>query len=149
MPVVGFYHSHFPEAYLRSAEKYLGRTMTEAVMDLSRRYIRSLYNRFERTIVPSPALGQVLEEWGVRNVAHSDLGVDTEIFTPGESGLRKELQIPEDRTLLLYVGRLAHEKNTLVLFDAFRRLHAGEPGRFHLLIIGDGLQRPELEELRS
>ncbi|MGV3531103.1 MAG: glycosyltransferase [Chthoniobacteraceae bacterium] len=149
IPVVGFYHSHFPEAYLRSAEKFLGRTLTEGVMDLSRRYIRSLYNRFDRTIVPSPALGQVLEEWGVRNVANSDLGVDTEIFTPGESDLRAELKIPPDQTLLLYVGRLAHEKNTLVLFDAFRRLHQQEPGRFHLLVVGDGLQRPELEELRA
>lgn len=149
IPVVGFYHSHFPEAYLRSAEKYLGKTMTEGVMDLSRRYIRNLYNRFERTIVPSPALGQVLAEWGVRNVANSDLGVDTEIFHPGESGLRAELGIPAGRTLLLYVGRLAHEKNTETLFDAFRLLHRAVPERFHLLIVGDGLQREELEALRT
>jgi len=59
IPVVGFYHSHFPEAYLRSAEKFLGRTATEFLLDFSRRYIRSLYNRFERTLVPSPALGEV------------------------------------------------------------------------------------------
>ena len=29
IPVVGFYHSHFPEAYLRTTERYLGRTATE------------------------------------------------------------------------------------------------------------------------
>ena len=148
IPAVGFYHSHFPEAYLRSAEKFLGRTAAECVVDLSRRYVRSLYNRFERTLVPSPALGAVLTAWGVRNVAPTDLGVDTQIFqpesAPGEN-VRAELGIPGDRTLLLYVGRLAHEKNTQTLFAAFREL--ARTNRFHLLIVGDGTQRPELHSL--
>lgn len=149
IPVVAFYHSHFPEAYIRSAQKFLGRTVTEFAMDFSRRYIRSLYNRFERTLVPSPALGEVLREWGVRNVVHTDLGVDTAVFHPqAESGedIRAELGIPRDRTLLLYVGRLAQEKNTHTLFDAFRLLPRN---RFHLLIVGEGLQRTQLEKLRS
>lgn len=152
IPVVGFYHSHFPEAYLRSAQKYLGATVTEFVLDLSRRYIRNLYNRFERTLVPSPALGQVLEEWGVRNTAHVDLGVNTEVFQPqpvaGED-VRGKLGIPAGRVLLLYVGRLAHEKNTTTLFDAFELLEKQHPGRFHLLVVGDGLQRAELNQMRE
>jgi len=152
IPVIGFYHSHFPEAYLRSARKFLGRTMTEYLFDFSRRYIRNLYNRFERTIVPSPALGQVLAEWGVQNTVHSDLGVDTAIFHPRpepEESIRAEFAIPEDRTLLLYVGRLAQEKNTHTLFSAFGKLAREFPNRFHLLVVGDGLQRAELDELRA
>ena len=148
IPVVGFYHSHFPEAYLRSAEKYLGHTAAECVVGLSRHYVRSLYNRFERTLVPSPALGAVLAAWGVRNVAPTDLGVDTHIFQPepepGEN-VRAELGITRDRTLLLYVGRLAHEKNTQTLFAAFRELARAHPDRFHLLVIGDGTQRAAAE----
>ena len=152
IPVVGFYHSHFPEAYVRTARKYCGATVTEMFMDFSRRYVRSLYNRFERTLVPSPALGELLETWGVRNVAHIDLGVDTSVFQPrpepGED-VRAEHNIPRDRTLLLYVGRLAQEKNTRVLFAAFRLLARRYPGRFHLLVVGDGLQRSELRDLQS
>jgi alpha-1,6-mannosyltransferase len=152
IPVVGFYHSHFPEAYLRSAQKFLGRTATEYLIDFSRRYIRNLYNRFERTIVPSPALGQVLSDWGVRNTVHTDLGVDTSLFHPeairGEA-IHCEFGIPADCTLLLYVGRLAQEKNTRTLFKAFRQLVGEEPGAFHLIIVGDGQQRGELEELRA
>ena len=150
IPVIGFYHSHFPEAYLRSAQKYLGRTLTEFALDFSERYIRSLYNRFERTIVPSPALGELLGRWGVRNVFETDLGVDPSVFhpeaTPGED-VRAELNIPRDRTLLLYVGRLAQEKNTQTLFRAFRRLARHRAERFHLLVVGDGMQRGALEEL--
>jgi alpha-1,6-mannosyltransferase len=152
IPVVGFYHSHFPEAYLRTAQKFLGRTVTEFAFDISKRYIRALYNRFERTLVPSPALGELLTSWGVQNIAPTDLGVDTTIFRPqpmpGED-VRTELGIPCDRTLLLYIGRLAQEKNTHTLFEAFRRLRISAPGRFHLIIIGDGLQRADLEKLRA
>jgi len=148
IPVIGFYHSHFPEAYLRTAEKYCGTTITEFFLDGSRRYIRNLYNRFERTLVPSPALGAVLSAWGVGNVALTDLGVDAAIFQPaaqpGED-VRGEFGIPPERMLLLYVGRLAQEKNTHTLFAAFERLDRQFPGRFHLLVVGDGLQRAELQ----
>lgn len=151
IPVVGFYHSHFPEAYVRTARKYCGALVTEMFMDFSRRYIRSLYSRFERTLVPSPALGEVLASWGVHNLTHTDLGVDTAIFHPrpasGED-VRGELGIPKERVLLLYVGRLAQEKNTRTLFAAFLRLARRHPGQFHLLVVGDGLQRKELQELR-
>ena len=152
IPVIGFYHSHFPEAYIRTVRKFLGATVTEAFMDFARRYVRNLYNRFQRTIVPSPALGEVLAEWGVRNVFHSDLGVDTAIFcpqpAPGED-IRTQYGIPPGRTLLLYVGRLAHEKNTHTLFHAFRELSERTPHRYHLFVVGEGLQRPELVSLQS
>jgi alpha-1,6-mannosyltransferase len=151
IPVIGFYHSHFPEAYIRTVRKFLGATVTEAFMDFAKRYVRSLYNRFERTIVPSPALGAVLSEWGVhaQKIFHSDLGVDTSIFHPepdaGEN-VRKKLRIRGDATLLTYVGRLAHEKNTHTLFRAFE-LVANGTGKFHLLVVGEGLQRAELNDL--
>ena len=42
---------------------------------------------------------------------------------------RRELGIPEGCTLLLYVGRLAAEKNTRVLFEAFEILTHAAAGR--------------------
>ena len=152
IPVVGFYHSHFPEAYFRSVAKYFGSTATEFVMDLSRRYVRNLYNRFARTLVPSPALGALLRDWGVENVENIDLGVNTAVFKPepdDAEATRQELGILNGRTLLLYVGRLASEKNTRVLFDAFGLLNGRQPGRFHLLAVGDGGQRSQLQDLQA
>jgi len=150
IPVVGFYHSHFPEATIRSISKYLGRFATDVAQEASRRYIKALYNKFERTLVPSPALAALLTEWGVENIANTDLGVDVETFTPhGPDALRRELEIPDDRILLLYVGRLAPEKNVKTLFAAFEELHAREPGRFHLLAVGDGTRRSDLERARE
>ncbi len=152
IPVIGFYHSHFPEAYLRSVGKFFGPTATEFVMDLSRRYVRNLYSRFARTLVPSPALGALLRDWGVENVENIDLGVNTSVFKPepdDSEATRRELGIPACRVLLLYVGRLAAEKNTRTLFQAFQLLNGQYAGRFHLLAIGNGNQRGHLQELQA
>jgi alpha-1,6-mannosyltransferase len=149
IPVVGFYHSNFPEAYLRTTSKFLGETATEIVMEMARTYVRALYNHFKATFVPSAALGQVLGQWGVENVILAELGIDTDIFRPGKDGdaTRARMEIPTDRFLLLYVGRLAHEKNVKTLFDAFEVLHGTNAGRFHLLVVGDGPLRDQLREL--
>jgi alpha-1,6-mannosyltransferase len=149
IPVVGFYHSHFPEAYLRTTSKFLGETATEIVMEMARAYVRALYNHFKATFVPSAALGQVLGQWGVENVVLAELGIDTDIFRPGKDGnaTRARMEIPNDRFLLLYVGRLAHEKNVKTLFDAFEILNRANGGRFHLLVVGDGPLRDQLREL--
>jgi alpha-1,6-mannosyltransferase len=152
IPIVGFYHSHFPEAYLRTTARFFGRTVTEFMMDLARRYVRQIYNRFEATLVPSERLGALLGSWGVKNVCAVDLGVDVELFHPEPNDAavtRASLGIPADRCLLLYVGRLAHEKNTETLFAAFAELVRREPERYHLLIVGDGTQRTGLRNLQE
>jgi alpha-1,6-mannosyltransferase len=149
IPVVGFYHSNFPEAYLRTTSKFLGESATEIVMEVARTYVRALYNHFKATFVPSAALGQVLGQWGVENVILAELGIDTDIFRPGKDrdATRARMEIPTDRFLLLYVGRLAHEKNVKTLFDAFEVLNSTNGGRFHLLVVGDGPLRDQLREL--
>ena len=152
IPVVGFYHSHFPEAYIRSVAKYFGKLAIAIAQDASRRYVRTLYNSLERTFVPSPTLATLLRHWGVERVESIDLGVDADVFHPNGAPsalLRRELKIPEGRRLLLYVGRLASEKNVRTLFDAFGILHRKAPQKYHLLTVGDGALRPALVRLRQ
>jgi len=153
IPVVAFYHSHFPEAYLRGAAKLLGKRGAKSLMAASRSYVRKLYNRFQATLVPSPQLASVLKEWGVRNVREVNLGVNTERFSPTSddpTDTRRALGIAPQSKLLLYVGRLAPEKNTAVLFKAFKNLAAkSKAGEFHLLVVGDGPQREQLRRLET
>ena len=101
--------------------------------------------------VPSPILATLLRGWGVERVVSIDLGVDADIFCPNggpSKALRHELRIPDNRRLLLYVGRLAAEKNVRTLFDAFQILHQRTPHRYHLLTVGDGALRRALVKLR-
>jgi len=152
VPVVGFYHSHFPEAYLRASARLLGKRAAGRVMKLSRGYVRRLYNRFAATLVASDRIAQVLREWGVRNVHVVKLGVNIDIFCPDETDrepVRRLLGVEPGRKLLLYVGRLAKEKNTARLFKAFALLSGREPKSFHLLVIGEGPQRKQLQALQG
>ena len=152
VPVVGFYHSHFPEAYLRASAKLLGKRAAGRVMKLSRRYVRRLYNRFAATLVASDHIAQILCDWGVQNVHVVKLGVNTEIFRPDNGDrepIRNSLGVQPGRKLLLYVGRLAKEKNTAKLFKAFGLLNDRAPDRFHFLVIGEGPQRKQLRDLQE
>ena len=152
IPVVAFYHSHFPEAYLRGASKLLGARAGKSLMSAAQRYVRKLYNRFEATLVPSEPLAQTLQGWGVRNTRLVSLGVNTDNFrpTPDDSAeTRRSLSVDTNRKLLLYVGRLAPEKNTAMLFKAMEVLRERRPGEFQMLVIGDGPGRKALQQIAA
>lgn len=142
IPVVAYYHSHFADAYLRRPAERFG--VSRVVVNAARTYTRNLYRGFDATFVPSRGLCDVLRSWGLTNVRQVELGVNTNIFQPGEDRpmTRDSLGVPNNRILLLYVGRLAPEKNTRTLFEAFPLL---PPQRFHLLVIGDGAERNHVD----
>jgi alpha-1,6-mannosyltransferase len=149
-PVFGFYHSHFPEAYLRTAAKFGGPWIRDAVMNYAEDYIVNLYSKFTATLVPSEHLRQLLHNWGVTNTVTLNLGVDTKAFQPVQrhDELRKELDLPLDKKILLYVGRLSPEKNIEMLLAAFEALYARHPNTYHLVIVGDGPLRRILPATR-
>jgi len=152
IPVVGFYHSHFSESILRTVGKFLGPLAVTIAEETCRKYVTTLYNRFECTFVPSPVLAKLLGSWGVENTRTVDLGVDDEIFRPeptDRAATRQKMGISRDARLLLYVGRLATEKNVRTLFDAFMRLRSRSSEPYELLCLGDGTQRPSLIELQK
>ncbi|HWZ62272.1 MAG TPA: glycosyltransferase [Steroidobacteraceae bacterium] len=127
IPIAGFYHSNLPQLMGR---RFLG-TITEPAL---RRYLRSLYSRFDVVFAPSRVMCAYLVELGVRHAVHQPLGVDAEVFHPRRRtlALRERLGLPSDTRLLVYAGRFAEEKNLPVLLQAFVRL--GRP--YHLLLIG-------------
>ncbi|MDD4933145.1 MAG: glycosyltransferase [Methylacidiphilaceae bacterium] len=151
IPAVSFYHSHFPDAYLRTACRFGGRIVEEFVLAAARRYIVRLYSRFHYTFVPSIILQKLLASWGVTNTIPIRLGVDAETFCPGPAdwAWREELAIPEQSFLLLYVGRLAREKNISVLLHAFRTLRASRRRDYRLLVVGDGPLRRQVLQLQA
>jgi alpha-1,6-mannosyltransferase len=152
LPVVAFYHSHFTEAYLRQAANLFGRAGGRRIMKLGRNYVRRLYNRMEATFVAGEPLAQVLRSWGVANVHAVGLGVNIDIFNPAPNdaaATRESLGVKPGRKLLVYVGRLAPEKNTLTLFRSFELLARRRPDEFHLLVIGGGPHRAQLGKLQG
>lgn len=147
IPVTGYYHSHFVEAYLeKPARRWLGEFGGTLAIEAGRRYARRVYSGFARTLVPSPALVRELEHWGVGNALLAELGVDTACFRP--EGPRWE-RPRAGQCVLSYVGRLAPEKNVRVLAAACAELQRRAPGAFHFLIVGEGNEADCIRELAA
>jgi len=107
-------------------------------------YLRWFHNQTAVTLVPSKETQRRLTQAGVQRVEIWTRGVDGELFHPRhrDEALRASLGLGRLGILLIYVGRLAVEKNLAVLLQAFARLRASlSPDRreqLRLALVGDG-----------
>ncbi|MCP4357755.1 MAG: glycosyltransferase family 4 protein [Chloroflexi bacterium] len=97
-------------------------------------------------ITPSESVRQVMLEFGVHTpIVTIENGVDLEPFyNLSQPRCKRDFGLPETAVLLMYVGRLASEKNVELLLDQFA-IAADLAPDLHLMLVGDGLSRPELE----
>ena len=140
LPLVGSFHTDL-SAYTRvlSGSARLGTLMQE--------YMRWMYGRCARVLVPSEATRQLLlaAKASVDRIRLWPRGVDTELFTPSRRSqrLRSEWRVSDDRPALLYVGRLSTEKGVTMLPALQAALRAR--GMDHRLIVtGEGPLRRQL-----
>lgn len=106
------------------------------------KFVGRVHSNSDRTLAPSTSACNYLNELGVQDVELWRRGVDSERFSPEkrDEDLRKELLGNRpDRTLIGYIGRLAHEKRLedLISLD--------EQDDVQLVIVGDGPTRARLE----
>jgi len=109
-------------------------------------YLKHFHNATDRTFVPTPAMRRVLSDQGFLRTEVVGRGVDTENFSPSHASpeLRASWGADENSPVLLYVGRLASEKNVPLAFEAFEAVRARVPtARF--VVVGDGPLRRKLE----
>ncbi len=106
-------------------------------------YERRLHNQAPLTLVTSNAMREKLQARGVPNVAVLPRGVDLARRAPrfADAAMRARLSAGRpERPLLIYVGRVAAEKNLASLEPVMRR----HPD-WSLAVVGDG---PALEPMR-
>lgn len=110
-------------------------------------YLRKFHNQTGMTLVPTLGLCRELSAAGYRNVEVLARGVDTRLYHPArrDAALRREWGIAEDGLAVLYVGRIAPEKNLALLTRTFAAIAAQRPDA-RLIMVGDG---PELAALRQ
>jgi len=111
------------------------------VMDCLRRF----HNQTQRTFVPTEATRRALVSAGFERLEVVGRGVDTAQFTPEKrsAALRAEWGA-EAGPVLLYVGRLAAEKNVGLALCAFEAARLRMPGTT-MVVVGDGPKRRRLE----
>jgi glycosyltransferase involved in cell wall biosynthesis len=102
-------------------------------------YLRRFHNRTQRTFVPTPALKDALERAGFARVAVVGRGIDHQSFSPEmrSAALRADWGAGDGDPVLLYVGRLAAEKNVALALRAFDAVRQRVP-RATLVVVGDG-----------
>ena len=63
-----------------------------------------------------------------------------------KSNLKKKIGINSEEVVILFVGKLIDKKRPLDLLKAFSILRTSDAQKVHLLFVGDGKLRPELEK---
>jgi glycosyltransferase involved in cell wall biosynthesis len=105
-------------------------------------YLRKFHNKAAVTLVPTEGIRRELMSCGYEHIEIIARGVDTKLFNPGrrDPALRAQWGMQKGETAVLYVGRLALEKNLGLVFDAFDAMRAMHPG-CRLVLVGDGPER--------
>ena len=173
-PLVHTYHTVYEDfTHYFSPSERLGRWVSAV---LSRKFMK----RVDAVIVPTGKIRALLLRYGVTqpiSVVPSGLELehlDIPFSEEERLTMRRGLGIPDDTFVLLFLGRLAKEKNVEELFVRLQELQAGccraqetacdgaekpadapaaaaspgavpDPSRIRLLLVGDGPYRPQLE----
>lgn len=143
IPCVETYHTFFEE-YLYHYIPFVPKSIMRFV---AKRFSRHQGNSLNGMIVPSHPMRQVLQAYGVTTRAEViPTGIEPESFVPGDGPLfRQKYNIPLDRPVLLFVGRVAHEKNIGFLLKVVAQVRLKIPNVL-LVIAGEGPARASLQQ---
>jgi glycosyltransferase involved in cell wall biosynthesis len=110
-------------------------------------YLRTFHNRGRHTFVPSRTIKRELAGLGFRRLQVIGRGVDSTLFSPARRSARLRSEwgaSDEQQRVLLYVGRLAREKNIGLALRAHAAVHERCAGA-RMVVVGDGPLRRQLE----
>ena len=135
VPLVETYHTYFEE-YLYHYVPLVPRALMRW---LARRLTRSQCHAIDAVVVPSIAMRDALEQYGVTTQMRViPTGLELERFAGGGGArFRRELGIEPGRPVLVHVGRIAHEKNVDFLLRMLARLR-GAMRDVVLIVAGEG-----------
>jgi glycosyltransferase involved in cell wall biosynthesis len=142
VPVVATYHTLFEE-YLFHYVPFVPRAAMRAA---ARRFSRSQCNALNAVVVPSTAMRETLERYGVTaRVEIIPTGIPIAEFSGGDGArFRARHGIAPSRPVLVYVGRVAFEKNIGFLLRALAIARRSVPAAL-LVICGEGPATAQLQ----
>lgn len=145
IPVVSSFHTNF-DLY---ANDYKMGFLSSGISH----YLRWFHNQTEATFAPSNACLERLQALGYKNTKIWTRGVDISLFNPIQKDLnfKSKIGLTETDILLLYVGRLAPEKNIGALLETFKktRITLSKQGKnLFLALVGTGplVEQSDLEK---
>lgn len=137
LPVTSSFHTNF--------HQYGGHYGLRLGRNLALRYMRWFHNRTRRTMVPASDLKAQLSEDGFERLSVLARGVDGTLFSPAKrsEALRTTWGAGRQDPVVIYVGRIAAEKNLSLAVEAALAMQGVEPG-VKFVLVGDGPEREAL-----
>ena len=139
IPVATGFHTRFDEYMRDYGVRFLQHTAL--------RWMRRFHNSAQATLVPTRELADFLQAQGFHHPVRLARAVDAQHFSPSrrDEALRAQWGLGRDDLAVIYVGRIAAEKNldlSIRAFDAIRQQHP--TAKF--VWVGDGPVRERLAQ---
>ena len=138
IPVVSSFHTNF---HTYGKHYHLG-----FLTGIGLAGLKLFHNKTRLTLVPSEDLRQTLRNTGFKNLKIMGRGVDTELFSPAKRDplLRQSWGVRGEDPVMIYVGRIAGEKNIPLAIQAYEMLKRLCP-ELKFVLVGDGPERSSIE----
>ena len=143
IPIIFTNHTRY-DLYTQAYLPYLPDIVGETVMSS---YLPAFCRHCSLVIAPSAGLSIVMENYGVNSpIKVIPNGVDISRYNQNHRPIdRERFGIKPEEVILMYLGRLGPEKNLAFLLRAFGGVAIAYPD-VHLVIVGEGLERENLED---
>jgi 1,2-diacylglycerol 3-alpha-glucosyltransferase len=143
VPVIETYHTFF-EDYLHHYLPWLPQNIARG---LARIISRTQCNAVDAIVSPSQPMLDVLRAYGVKTAGKViPTGLQESSFELVDLDFRAKFNIASDRPMLLYVGRVAYEKNIEFLLCVVQALQEQLPDLL-LVVTGEGPAEHSLKQL--
>jgi 1,2-diacylglycerol 3-alpha-glucosyltransferase len=144
IPVVETYHTFF-EDYLHHYLPWIPKSIARGV---ARRISKKQCNQVDAIVAPSQPMLAVLQRYGVNTKAEViATGLQTSSFAEADGdAFRKKYKITLNRPMVLYVGRVAFEKNIDFLLEVVKQAIKKKPDVL-LVITGEGPAENHLHKM--
>jgi len=140
IPIISGFHTNF-----HSYSSHYNIGLLEKVVA---RYLVKLHNKTEVTLTPSFGQKLSIQKMGINNVSVIGRGVDTDLFSAKKRShkLRETWGVNTiNEPVLLYVGRIAAEKNLELAVKSYRKMYEINK-KVKFVLVGDG---PLLHKLKK
>ena len=138
LPVISAFHTNF-HAYSRYYRMGF-------IQQLLVKYLRYLHGHADITLVPSVQQQNLLRAQGFNHLQVLHHGVDTQCFALQlrDRQLRAQWGVHHSEPVMLYVGRVASEKNIELVLQTYQQARRTVSG-LRCVVVGDGPQRMTLQ----
>ncbi len=139
IPVYSGFHTNF-----QTYSQYYGAGWMQRIIMF---YLKAFHNRTVGTMVATPKMQDLLVDNGFDNVSILGRGVDEKRFSPcyRSRPLRASWGLSDDDLAVIYVGRIAPEKNLSLAISCYQRLATMNP-KTRFILVGDGPMKKTLEQ---